>query len=93
MYLLGPRERSPTRKNVAVGQPQLGAAIQVSASESAMDAPRHRGPALLIARASQPGKFKGGLARKTSSFLTTQTRRVHLCAVCFYRLTLTQAPD
>ena len=55
--LAGPRERSPSRKNVAVGQPQLGAAIRVSVSESAMETPRHRGPAFVITRASQPGKF------------------------------------
>jgi len=55
--LTGPRERSPSRKNVAVGQPQLGAAIRVSVSESAMGTPRHRGPAFVITRASQPGKF------------------------------------
>lgn len=54
---VGPRERSPSRKNVAVGQPQLGAALQVSASESAMDAPRHRVPVFLITRDPQPGKF------------------------------------
>ena len=56
--LAGPRERSPSRKNVAVGEPQLGAAIQVSVSESAMDTPRRRGPAFVIARAPQPGKFE-----------------------------------
>ena len=50
LVLAGPRERSPSRKNVVVGELQLEAAIQVSLSESAMDRPRHRVPAFMIAR-------------------------------------------
>lgn len=65
--LAGPRERSPSHKNVAVGQPQLGAAIQVSFSESAMEKPRRRGPAFVIARSSQPGKF---MSRQMSNAYT-----------------------
>ena len=55
--LLEPRERSSTRKNAAVGQAQLGPALQVSVHESAMCTPRHRRPALVITRSPQPGKF------------------------------------
>ena len=55
--LVGPRERSPSLKNVAVGQAQLGPAIQVSPIESAMIGPRHRVPVFMITRDSQPGKF------------------------------------
>jgi len=38
----GPRERSPSLKNLVVGEPQLGAAVQVSPDRSAMPGPRHR---------------------------------------------------
>ena len=38
----GPRERSPSLKNLVVGEPQLGAAVQVSPDRSAMPRPRHR---------------------------------------------------
>ena len=74
--MLGPRERSPSLKNVAVGQAQLGPAIQVSASESAMDAPRHRGPAFVIARASQPGKFMSRPAAPLSDTSLLYARRL-----------------
>ncbi|VDO88639.1 unnamed protein product [Heligmosomoides polygyrus] len=53
-----PRERSPTRKNLAVGQPQPEAATQVSPRQSAMRGPHRGGPAFLIARAPQPGQPK-----------------------------------
>ena len=49
-FLAGPRERSPSRKNLAVGEFQLGTATRVNPPKSAMDGPRHGGPALMIAR-------------------------------------------
>ncbi|KAE9413006.1 hypothetical protein Angca_001051, partial [Angiostrongylus cantonensis] len=53
-HLPGPRERIPTRKNLAVGLLQLEAATRVSPCQSAMHGPHHGGPAFLIARAPQP---------------------------------------
>ena len=46
----GKRERSPKRKNYAVGQSQLGNATQVSLAESAMAKPHHGGPVFMITR-------------------------------------------
>ena len=60
----------------------LGAAIQVSVSESAMDTPRHRGPAFMIARASQPGKFQSCAFEKTASNWPTDMRRVICLLTC-----------
>ena len=48
--MAGPRERSPSRKNLAVGELQLEAATRVNPPESAMDGPHHGGPAFMIAR-------------------------------------------
>ena len=56
-YLSGPRERSPSRKNLVVGEPQLGAAAQVSPVRSAMTGPHHGGAIFLIVATSRPGKF------------------------------------
>lgn len=57
VHKVGPRERSPSLKNVAVGQAQLGPAIQVSVTESAMVTPHRRVPVYLITSYPQPGKF------------------------------------
>lgn len=47
-FSAGPRERSPPRKNLVVGELQLEVATQVNLSESAMDKPRHGGGPLVI---------------------------------------------
>lgn len=53
-------EPAPSRKNSAVGWPQLGVATRVSRTQSAMVQPRHENPAFMIARTLQPGKFMSG---------------------------------
>ncbi|EYC00119.1 hypothetical protein Y032_0118g782 [Ancylostoma ceylanicum] len=69
--LSGPRERSPTHKNLAVGESQFETATQVSPGESAMRGPHHGGPALMIARRPQPGK---GMQRLETIYSATRPK-------------------